>query len=740
MDRYSMLPSRRDPNFAEHYKALDWILLGFLYSAIFAFLFSLIAYPLGHMVSHSFSAQAWENVKQYYIYLKAHPFFYFKSYLRWILTFARDPFQSFAIWIPAMPLFILIGGCLLTLYTNPYYFVQLNEGDGRLADERDVKKMGLWNGMSFVLGLWNDRHILRMNNYMSLLIIGAPDCGKTSGVVIPSILANDDKCMVINDMKGELFELTGGHRAALGPVFRVDFFGIDDPANGVFWPTWNPLSDMDLPPPSPGRQGYIGGLAFFLLGDGPTGTDPYWIKAGRAAVEGFINYICDKCEQARANDYFLQRLYEDAMDEEDFEVLETYYESMEKTVAVKQALNHLRKRTLTFKNYLPIGKWDPIPEAWIGRQASFPLLMDFITKQQLDISEELRARRDAGDPVAFKTDIWAQILSDIVEETKYFGYNRRALVEISQILALPKTQRSSVLSMALSGLAPFKNAAIRMRMASSDFGSVQMRGIKNPVTGQWEPVTFYLGCPIDGMTNAVMTMFINMYSGTLTIFDVSEGPCGPYPVLYILDEYHNMPDFHVADSVGTGIAKHYAFLLTCQDLSQLSGRYGGELDTIIGNTGAKIFMRCNSRGTAERINALIEKKTFVIFSESRTEGIGSGTTPFSDKNISYGTMGGLIVSNSSIMNMPFGRQYALIQKHHNRPIKLKTPVYFKDREMTKQTKLPPPPPLPVNIYNQRNEEDKLPPPEDMSVEPAYMQAKKLADQEAEENEEASTEE
>lgn len=735
-----MLPSRRDPNFAEHYKALDWILLGFLYSAIFAFLFSLIAYPLGHMVSHSFSAQAWENVKQYYIYLKAHPFFYFKSYLRWILTFARDPFQSFAIWIPAMPLFILIGGCLLTLYTNPYYFVQLNEGDGRLADERDVKKMGLWNGMSFVLGLWNDRHILRMNNFMSLLVIGAPECGKTSGVVVPSILANDDKCMVINDMKGELFELTGGHRAALGPVFRVDFFGIDDPANGVFWPTWNPLSDMDLPPPSPGRQGYIGGLAFFLLGDGPTGTDPYWIKAGRAALEGFINYICDKCEQARANDYFLQRLYEDAMDEEDFEVLETYYESMEKTVAVKQALNHLRKRTLTFKNYLPIGQWDPIPEAWIGRQASFPLLMDFITKQQLDISAELRSRRDAGDPVAFKTDIWAQILSSIVEETKYFGYNRRALVEISQILALPKTQRSSVLSMALSGLAPFKNAAIRMRMASSDFGSVQMRGIKNPVTGQWEPVTFYLGCPIDGMTNAVMTMFINMYSGTLTIFDVSEGPCGPYPVLYILDEYQSMSDFHVADSIGTGIAKHYAFLLTCQDLSQLSSRYGGELETIIGNTGAKIFMRCNSRGTAERINALIEKKTFVIFSESRNEGIGSGTTFLTEKNIGYGTMGGLIVSNSSIMNMPFGRQYALIQKHHNRPIKLKTPVYFKDREMTKQTKLLPPPPLPVNIYNQRNEEDKLPPPEDMSVEPAYMQAKKLADQEAEENEEASTEE
>ena len=739
MDRYSMLPSRRDPNFAEHYRALDWILLGMLYSAIAAFLFSLVAFPLGHMISNHFSIQAWEKVKQYYSYLKHHPHYYFVFYYRWALRFIEDPFQSFAIWIPFLPFWIFVGGSITAVKTNPYYFIQLDQGDGRLADERDVKKMGLMNGMSFVLGKWNDRQLLRMNNYMSVLVIGAPGCGKTSGVVVPSILANDDKSMVINDMSG-LFDLTGGHRAALGPVFNVNFFAKDDPENGVFWPTWNPLSDMDLPPPCPGRQAYIGGLAYFLLDDGPTGTDPYWIKTGRAALEGFINYICDKCEQARANDYFLQRFYENAIDEEDYEVLETYYDAMDKSVAVKQALNNVRARKMTFKNYLPIGKWDPIPEAWIGRQASFPLLMDFITKQQLDVSSELRARRDAGDKVAFKTDIWSKILSDIVEETVYFGYNRRALVEISQILALPKSQRSSVMSMALSGLTPFKNSVIRARMASSDFGSVQMRGIKNPATGKWEPVTFYLGCPIDGMTNKVMTMFINMYSGTLTIFDVSEGPCGPFPVLYIFDDYQFMSDFHVSEAIGIGMAKHYAFLLTCQDLSQLSGRYGGELETIIGNTGAKIFMRCNNRSTAEQITGLIENKTFVVFSESRAEGIGSGTTFLTPKGISYGTVGYKPVSNSSIMNMPFGRQFALIQKHHNRPIKMKSPFYFKDREMVKETKLEPPPPLPLSIYNQRNEEDKLPPPDDMSVEPAYIQVKKLADKEKEEADRKAEEE
>lgn len=731
MDKYSVAPSRKDPNFIEHYKAVDWITVGILITFVISVFLALIVLPLAHMVAQSFSAASWETVKKFFIYLKSHPGYFFTSYYRWTVDFSKDPFQSFAIWIPTIPIFVFTVGCFLSWYTNPYYFESQEQGTGRLADDRDVKNLGLLNGFSFVLGLWNDRHVLRMNNFMSLLVVGAQATGKTTGVVIPSILMNDDKCLFIYDMKSELFNATGGYRASLGPVFRIDFFGVDDPVNGVFWPTWNPLSDQDLPPPSPGRQGYIGGLVYFLLGDGPTGTDPYWIKAGRAALEGFINYFCDKCEQARANDYFLQRLYENAMDDEDFEVLETYYESMEKTVSVKQALNHLRKGTLTFKNYLPIGQWDPIPEAWIGRQASFPMMMDFITKQQLDISAELRARRDAGDPVAFKTDIWASILSNIVEETTFYGYNRRALVEISQILALPKSQRSSVLSMALSGLAPFKNAAIRMRMASSDFGSIDQRGIKNPITGQWEPVTFYMSSPIDSMSSSVLAMFINMYSGTLTIFGPSEGPCGPYPLLYIFDDYNFMPKFSVSDSMGTGASKKFAYMLCCQDLAQLYAAYGGEVETLIGNTGAKVFLRINSRETSERINALIETKTFVIWSEGRAEGFGSGTTVFTPQNINYSTMAGLIISNSSIMNMPFGRQYALIQRHHNHPIKLKTPLYFKDREMSRKAKIDPPPFLPIATYNQRAEEDKLPPPEDMSVEPAFMQAKKLGDEELE---------
>ena len=107
--------------------------------------------------------------------------------------------------------------------------------------------------------------------------------------------------------------------------------------------------------------------------------------------------------------------------------------------------------------------------------------------------------------------------------------------------------------------------------------------------------------------------------------------------------------------------------------------------------------------------------------------MGAGTTAMTPYFVMYSETAMPVVATPSIMNMPFGRQYALIQKHHNHPIKLKTPLYFKDREMVRLTKLAPPPPLPIAVYNQRNAEDKLPPPEDMSVEPEYMQ-KKVGDE------------
>ena len=45
-----------------------------------------------------------------------------------------------------------------------------------------------------------------------VLVLGASGMGKTSGVIVPSLLSLTTSC-VVNDWKGELYVLTAGYRA-----------------------------------------------------------------------------------------------------------------------------------------------------------------------------------------------------------------------------------------------------------------------------------------------------------------------------------------------------------------------------------------------------------------------------------------------------------------------------------------------------------------------------------------------
>lgn len=724
------VPSRKDGVYTEYYWGVDWILKRATISFIIAFFFSLIALPLTYMVSNGFTYDSWQKCKEFMAYLPAHPFFFVRSYFGWMLAFAKNP-ASLALWIPVMPLFIFIGGTLYAFYSNPHQFAMWSMGAGRPANDWDIKNMGLFKGTMILLGKWKNK-LVRMTDSLSVLCVGGIGTGKTAGIIIPNILTLDDCCLMIHDLWGTIYDKTAGYRAKLGPVIRVCFEGIDKPDKNVFFPTWNPLGEGELPPPSPGRQNYIGGLAFFLVPDGPEGTDPYWTKAGRSTLEGLINYLCDKVEQARANDYFLQRFYEDAIDDDDLDVLETYYNSMQKTKEVRQALNDLRSGKLTLNKYLPIGSWAGIPDEWVGRQQSFPMLLDFIAKMQLDMNGELRARRDIGDPVAFKTDVWAKIIGDFVAEANYYGYTRRALLELNQLLALPKNQRGTVLSVAMSGLSPFKLSSVRCRTASTDFVSVNYRGIKNPFTDKWEPATFYIDSPSKAPIASILGLFLNMTMGTLTVFGPSEGPCGPFKVVYLMDDFNYVPAFgSVFDGVSIGRAKEYAFLFTCSDLSQLSAVYGGGFEVLVHQTGAKILMRLDNNETIEQFMGLVDNQTFVYKSYSRTEGPNIINNPF-ERNVGYQVLGKNIIRVTEMSNLPIGAEYILSHKNINRPIKAKVPFYFKDSSMMKKVNLPAPPFLPAYMYEMRAPEDKLPPAE-MQLENVYEKTVRIAEREAQED-------
>ncbi len=673
----------------------------------------LIFMPVAYFFAGGWDALTGEAVVNFFQITFTHnPFYPFVRFGQWLYhIFSSEPrhttWSSYFAWrillIPTI-WFLWMEANFIT--ENPNQFTPQVNGMGRVANVSDLKKFGLLTGQYLFFGMFEGNK-MKLPDARSVFCSGAPGCGKTAGVVIPAVFEADNMSLIINDPKGEIAKATSGHRAKLGPVFKMNWAGIDEPEKGIFWPSWNPIGGKNLPPLHDGREGYIDDLIYYLIPDGPTGTDPYWVKAGRGCLTGLAGYITGKVEQAKANDYFLARLAQNALDEEDYRVLLSYYENMRDFPEVKYALENVKNRTITAENYLHIGKWGTIPESWRqGQDACFAMLMDVINNTQIKITKSLKQRQEEGDPMAAMADPWKDFLDDVVLETAYFGYGRRTLLELNQVLSLPDKQRASVISMALSGINIFKNSAVRARTSLNDFSYDQLRGIKDEKTGQYRPVTIYMSVPMSDLKSSVLisSLFINMATGYLMSKGPNEG-MGPFPMGFILDEFQHMPSL---DSISNGIVfgrtKENMFLVCVQDWHQISSLYSeGKKDIIISSAAVKIIKRQNNPETRNLLMKGMAMLTKTVHSYSET--INSLTFgPFTRKH-SIKTIEDSVVGGTGILKLPPDQALVLYAGHLNRPIdKVKTPLFFKDGNYKKLAAVPPAPNMPPEMKQARIED------------------------------------
>ncbi|MGD9639277.1 MAG: type IV secretory system conjugative DNA transfer family protein [Alphaproteobacteria bacterium] len=693
-----------------HKRAIKWLMWGGFWSIFSGLLFAYLSFPLSFLFDKGFSVDNFSRVWSFISFSIFNPLSIFSSYIKWFKMLFAGDINSVHMFLPVFPPFVSIAIFVYAWETNPYEFGPIPYGNAKLAVKRDIDNMGLFKGFMIVLGSFKGK-LLKLPDTMSVLCVAAPGTGKTTGVVLPTIFESDDICLFINDGKGEIEPLTSGYRASLGPVFMFNWGMVDSPKEGLFWPKWNSLSPGNIPPPCPGRENYIGGLAYFLIPDGPVGTDPYWIKMARASMEGITHYLVNKCEQAAANDYFLGRLYEGELDDDDYKVLESYYLAM-KADEAKDALKLIRSKAVNIDNYVPIGTWGGIPKGWQGMEPSFPMLIDWITEQQMRANAQSKALAEGGDFKALNMDIMREIIMAALEESVHFGYSRRIIMDLNQLADVPKKQRGSIISTAIAGLSLFKNSAVRERTSASDFYTEFMRGAKNPATGQWEPLTVYISIPSgDAMGLAPLTsLFLEMNSGYFIIFKPGEGGAGPYPALYILDEFGMMPNMgSVVDGVGIGLGKKISYLIIVHDFSQISGKYGGDaLEIIISNTASKILMRQNNEITANRLALMTEYRTIWLKSKSTTEFMGTNSNPFS-YGASYSAGMETIIGASTLLNLPSSKQVVLFQKFAMAPILADQPRYYLDREMLRKSQIPKADKFPEYLRAIRNEQDHYPP-------------------------------
>ena len=592
-------------------------------------------------------------------------------------------YTDMACMAPLFPIiaYYLMADSELVKEFNPNDKDRLDEKSSRKANAADIKAMGLFDGFMMVLGYF-DKKPLMMKDCLSALCLAPPGTGKTAGVVKPTILECDNVSMIINDPKPELKQETSGYRATVGPVFIMNWAGQDDPARGIYYPSWNPLSPEHVPFSPEQRDLYIDSICKTLVKD--TVEDPHWGNTGRAGLAGLVHYIVSKIERAKADDYFYARIKSGEFNNDDAAVLADYYLSMVDDPNAYAAVATLQRGELNESNYVHVGTWEHIPDAWRGKEASLSMILDWLNASQIAIANDMEERRRAGDQMVMMADPMKDLFLNAVDEARRYAYSHRAVLELTQLANTPEKERGSIISTMLEGLAIFRNAAVRNRTSHSDFHFSDLRGMVDPRDGKVKPVSVYLSINmVDAEAlNPITAIFIELMSSYLLANppeSTRDGKkMGPYPVLFVLDEMPKMQKLQaVIQGPDLGRGQKISYLIIGQDIHQIQEKYGADAAaTIISTTAAKIVMRQNDITTARQFSEMMGQKIKL----EKVKGADGKDKDEKKESPLYTEM--------DIMKLEEGKQLVIFQGYYNRPIEAtqereflnKTPIQKKLHE------------------------------------------------------------
>ncbi|MDR3126632.1 MAG: type IV secretory system conjugative DNA transfer family protein [Rickettsiales bacterium] len=688
----------------EHHRAARWLMIAFVIQGVVTWAACILSFPLSYIVERGwdFSRLYDKKVLEYFDFIvRTGGFGVLFSYYWWGLAYVAGKTASI---IPVLPLASIPVVEVMLRGLNPYNTVWNPAEDARVAEDRIIKKMDgiittAKEGLMIVLGTWKGK-FLKLRETLSVLCFAPPGTGKSTAVVIPTIFECDTVSMIVNDPKPELCYITSGYRSRVGPVFIINWGQEDEPDKGVFYPSWNPLSPGTIPTNEAERDMYIDSMVNVFVQD-PKGStsDPHWTNTGRAALSGFLNFIVSKVEKALANDYFFGKMRDGAFTVEDAASLEEYYLDMKDSYS-RGALTLLRDGKLSAKNYVAIGTWQNIPKPWIGMEPSIPMMIDWITESQINITEDVRRRKESGDQMAALADPMKEMLDACVAEASHYGYAQRSITELAQLAATPDKERGSIMSTALTGVNIFKNRAVRQRTKRSDFTFRDLRGMVDPKDGKIKPVTIYLSVnQTDARALGVITgVFVELMSNYLVstppnkVLDKKGTAAGPYPILFVLDEFPQMPKLQaVIDGPAMGRGMKVSYLLIAQDLAQVAIGYGNEqyIETLMSTTAIKILLTQNNDKIAARFSDAVG--TMAIVGSIAKDNTAHAAFDVKEELSSSKKAA---MSSAKIRGLKFDQQLVIVQGFPKNPVIAGSPRYYLDPKLLAKSKIPPAPALP----------------------------------------------
>lgn len=122
-----------------------------------------------------------------------------------------------------------------------------SHGGARFADNKDLKRAGLFRGNGIPIGYSPDgRHALHIDHVTHILSIAKSRAGKGATLICNALLSWRQSCICI-DPKAENLAVTGHFRQRFGKVFILNPFGmLPDALKGLKLARFNPMDILDV--------------------------------------------------------------------------------------------------------------------------------------------------------------------------------------------------------------------------------------------------------------------------------------------------------------------------------------------------------------------------------------------------------------------------------------------------------------------------------------------------------------
>jgi type IV secretion system protein VirD4 len=167
-------------------------------------------------------------------------------------------------------------------------------GRSRWASFKALKRVGLFREQGLFLGQW--RGWLRKRDLFHhgeghFMTIAGTGGGKTTGLVVPSILECREGSLIITDPSGELAAMTRRFREGVGPVVVLNpFFRDFAQETGLTFPDtgFNPLSVLER---GPNLKDDIDVLARLLMVTDRVDSGSYWNREGAEIITALVMWM-----------------------------------------------------------------------------------------------------------------------------------------------------------------------------------------------------------------------------------------------------------------------------------------------------------------------------------------------------------------------------------------------------------------------------------------------------------------